>query len=186
MGSVLQADIARTYQLAAGGRLQRIIQCARSPGVHTVIVFRYGQWARQRLLVFRIALDPVYFLLNLLIKILWGIELPRGARVGPGLYIGHFGGITISPAAIIGLNCSVSQGTTIGISGTGDRQGVPTIGDDVFIAPGARLFGKINVGNNVKIGANAVIYRDIPDNAVVVLDPGFKIISYKGNTTPQT
>jgi serine O-acetyltransferase len=57
---------------------------------------------------------------------------------------------------------------------------VPTIGNDVRIAPGARLFGKITIGNNVRIGANAVIYKDIPDNAIVVLDPGFKIISNGG------
>jgi serine O-acetyltransferase len=80
----------------------------------------------------------------------------------------------------------MSQGITIGISGSGERRGVPTIGNDVYIAPGARLFGKIAIGNNVKIGANAVIHRDIPDNAVVVLDPGYKIISYKGNVTPRT
>ena len=57
----------------------------------------------------------------------------------------------------------------------------PTIGDNVYIAPGARLFGKIVIGNNVKVGANAVIHKDLPDNAIAVLDPGFKIISYAGN-----
>jgi hypothetical protein len=96
-------------------------------------------------------------------------------------YIGHFGGITISGDAIIGKCCNLSQNVTIGVSGQGEKRGVPIIGDNVYIAPGARLFGKISIGNNVKIGANAVIYKDIPDNAVVVLDPGFKIISYKGN-----
>jgi serine O-acetyltransferase len=186
MGTLLRADIARSYEMATGGRLQKIVQCARAPGVHAVIVFRYGQWARRRSLLFRIVLDPVYLLQNSLIKILWGIELPRSAQIGAGLYIGHFGGITISPAAVIGLNCTMSQGITIGISGSGERRGVPTIGNDVYIAPGARLFGKIAIGNNVKIGANAVIHRDIPDNAVVVLDPGYKIISYKGNVTPRT
>jgi serine acetyltransferase len=47
--------------------------------------------------------------------------------------------------------------------------------------PGARLFGAIRIGSNVKIGANAVVYRDVPENAVVALDPGFKILSYRGN-----
>ena len=61
------------------------------------------------------------------------------------------------------------------------RAGVPTIGDNVYLGPGARVFGKISIGNNVKIGANAVVYKDIPDNAIVVLDPGFEIVSYKGN-----
>ncbi len=96
--------------------------------------------------------------------------------MGPGLFIGHFGGITISASTVLGDNCSVSQNVTIGIAGSGDRLGVPVIGNDVYIAPGARLFGKITIGNNVKIGANAVIYKDVPDNSVAVLDPGFRIL----------
>ncbi len=102
-------------------------------------------------------------------------------RIGPGLYIGHFGGITVSSAAIIGRDCNLSQNITIGVSGAGSKRGAPTIGDNVYIAPGARLVGKISIGNNVKIGANAVIHKDLPDNAIAVLDPGFKIISYAGN-----
>ncbi|HTN65138.1 MAG TPA: serine acetyltransferase, partial [Burkholderiaceae bacterium] len=119
--------------------------------------------------------------LNGLVKIVWGIELPRGATIGPGLYIGHFGGITISPDAVLGRNCNVSQGITIGYSG----RGVPVIGDNVYIAPGARVFGKISVGSNVKIGANAVVHKDVPDNAVVVSGTGFMIISYGGNPNPR-
>jgi serine O-acetyltransferase len=128
-------------------------------------------------LPFRIVLDPIYFVLNLLIQMIWGIEIPRATVVGPGLFIGHFGGITISASAVLGNNCSVSQNVTIGVSGSGDKLGVPVIGDDVYIAPGARLFGKIRIGRNVKIGANAVIYRDVPDNSIAVLDPGFRILS---------
>ena len=69
---------------------------------------------------------------------------------------------------------------TIGRSGHGENYGMPVIGDDVYIAPGAKLFGKIRVGDNVKIGANAVVHRDVPDNAVVA-SPGFQIVSLKGN-----
>jgi serine O-acetyltransferase len=107
--------------------------------------------------------------------------LPRRARIGPGLYIGHFGGITVSPETVMGKDCSISPGVTIGLSGKGDRLGVPVIGDDVYVAPGAKLIGKIRIGSSVKIGANAVVYRDIPDNAVVALDPGFRIVSFTGN-----
>jgi serine O-acetyltransferase len=114
--------------------------------------------------------------LNLLIQILWGIEIPRSTVVGPGLFIGHFGGITISAAAVLGRNASISQNVTIGVAGSGEKLGVPVIGDDVYIAPGARLFGRITIGHNVKIGANAVIYKDVPDNSVAVLDPGFRIL----------
>ena len=82
---------------------------------------------------------------------------------------------------MIGEDCNLSQSVTIGVDGDGDRRGVPIIGNDVYIAPGARVIGRIRIGNNVKIGANAVVHRDIPDNAVVALDPGFRIISMKGN-----
>lgn len=175
---ILSADISRTYDYVPGGTLRRIVSCARTPGVHAVIVFRFGQWLLKRHIMVRICLDPLYLILNSLIQTMWGIELPRTAKIGPGLYIGHFGGITISGKATIGSNCNISQNVTIGIGGSGERKGVPTIGDDVRIAPGARLFGRITIGNNSRIGANAVIYKDIPDNAIVVLDPGFKIISY--------
>jgi len=75
----------------------------------------------------------------------------------------------------IGSNVSISQGVTIGVFGRGKRRGSPIVGNNVYIGPGAKVFGKIRVGNNVKIGANAVIYKNIPDNAVVVLSPGFTI-----------
>lgn len=179
--NILLADIIRTYELSKGGRTRRIVNCLRTPGVQAVIVFRFGQWLLHQPKILRFFLEPIYLILNELIKIMWGIELPRTAKIGSGLYISHFGGITISPDASIGKNCSISQNITIGVSGQGEKCGVPVIGDNVYIAPGARLFGKIAVGNNVKIGANAVIYKDIPDSAIVVLDPGFKIISFKGN-----
>lgn len=145
------------------------------------MVFRFGQWMDSQPVLLRLLLHSIYFFLNGLVQIMWGIELPRSATIGPGLYIGHSGGIVIAPGVTIGRNCNLSQHITIGLSGQGEKAGVPTIGDNVYLAPGARVFGKISIGNNVKIGANAVIYKDIPDNAVVVLDPGFKIVSYKGN-----
>jgi serine O-acetyltransferase len=179
--AMLRADIRRTYDYLEGSRWRKIAGCVSSPGVQTVVVYRFGQWARLQSKLLRCVLDPMYWACSVLIRIAWGIELPRAARIGPGLYIGHFGGITISPASIIGRDCNLSHGITIGVSGEGANRGVPTIGDQVYIAPGARLFGKITVGNNVKIGANAVVYKDVPDNAVIVLDPGFRILSYQGN-----
>jgi len=105
--------------------------------------------------------------------------LPAQAIIGEGFYIGHFGGIIISPLARIGINCNISQGVTIGISGNGDKRGVPTIGDNVYIGAGAIIIGKITIGNNVRIGANAVVHKDIPDNSTVVVYPGFKILQPK-------
>lgn len=164
-----------------GGVLKKVLGCMTSPGVQAVIVFRFGHWLHNQPKFVRLLLAIVYVVLNGLIQILWGIEIQRDAKIGAGLYIGHFGGITISGEAVIGENCNLSQNITIGVSGQGEKRGVPIIGNNVYIAPGARVFGKISVGDNVKIGANAVIYKNVPNNAIVVLDPGFKIISYKGN-----
>lgn len=161
--------------------MRRLLTCARAPGVHAVVVLRFGQWSRRRCLPLRILFDPLYAILDFFIKVLWGIEIPRTAQIGPGLYIGHYGGITVSSRAVIGRDCNLSQNITIGVSGAGAKRGAPTLGDNVYVAPGARLVGRITVGNNVKIGANAVIHRDVPNDAIAVLEPGFKIISYAGN-----
>lgn len=179
----LSQDLKRAYALSAGkqGGVKAAILCVLQPGTQAVIVLRFGQWSQSKPLFLRLFLDPVYHLLYLMIRIFWGIEIPKNTRVGPGLYIGHFGGITVSSGTVIGKDCNLSQGITFGVSGEGNKRGIPVIGDDVYIAPGARIFGKINAGNNVKIGANAVIHKDIPDNAIVVLDPGYAIISFKGN-----
>lgn len=177
----LREDIRRTWEYGSGGWLRRIVFCLRAPGVHAVVVYRFGQSIRRSSIFLRVLLEPIYILSNALLQIVWGIELPRSVKAGPGLYIGHFGGITLSPSCELGSFCNLSQGITIGLGGSGDRLGVPTIGDYVYVAPGARIFGKITVGSHVKIGANAVVYRDIPSGSVVVLDPGFRII--KTNAT---
>ncbi|MFO0701928.1 MAG: serine acetyltransferase [Nitrospira sp.] len=174
-------DFLRTYDLTSGNAFSRIISCYRSPGLHAIGIYRFGRWLRKKNLLLKILLEPVYLILFHRIRSKWGIEIPRSAEIDVGFYIGHYGGITISSFARIGKNVSISQQVTIGEAGRGDSRGVPIIGDDVYIAPGAKIFGKICVGNNVKIGANAVVHKDIPDNAIVVLDPGFKIISFRGN-----
>jgi len=183
---MIKKDILRTYNLIQGNKIEKIIGCFRSPGVHAVIVFRFGKWLKDRNIFLRIFFEPIYLFLYHRVRSKWGIEIPRSAEIGEGLYIGHYGGIIISGSATIGKNVNISQQIVIGISGQGEKIGVPTIGDNVYIAPGVKIFGKISIGNNVKIGANAVIFKDIPDNAIVVLDPGFKIISFKGNRFVET
>jgi len=178
---LLKQDILRTYNAVNGNRLRKIVGCYRRPGVHAVIVLRFGQYLKTAPVIVRLFLEPLYLLLSHRMRSKWGINIPRSVEVGPGLYIGHSGGIVIAGDAKLGSSINLSHDVTIGVSGQGSQRGIPIIGDDVYIAPGAKIFGKISIGNNVKIGANAVIHKDIPDNSVVVLDPGFKIISTKGN-----
>lgn len=108
------------------------------------------------------------------------ISIPFMTNIGSGFYIGHFGGIIINDKAKIGINCNISSGVTIGQTNRGPLKGCPVIGNNVFIGPGAKIIGAINIGNNVAIGANCVVTKDIPDNAVVVGIPG-KITSTKGS-----
>lgn len=109
-----------------------------------------------------------------------GIDIPYSAKIGKGFYIGHFGNIILNADTVIGENCNISQGVTIGVSGRNDKRGVPVIGDNVYIGVNAVLAGKIKIGNNVLIGANTLVTFDVPDNATIVGSPG-KIINYKGS-----
>lgn len=87
---------------------------------------------------------------------------------GPGLYIMHYGTIVINKACRVGANCNLNVDVNIGM-------GASIIGDNVYIAPGVKFIHPVHVGNNVKIGANAVVTKDIPDNCVVAGVPA-KII----------
>ncbi len=178
---MLKEDILRTYNLIHGSKTKKIINCYRSKGVHAVVILRFGQWLDKKNIVYKIFLSPIYYFLFGRIKRRWGIDIKKETEIGEGLYIGHYGEIHVSKYAKIGKNVNISHQITIGVSGSGKNRGCPVIGDNVYIAPGVKLFGKIKIGNNVKIGANCVVYKDVPDNAIVVLDPGYKIISFKGN-----
>ncbi len=173
--AALKADLARAWAYGSGGFLRKLGEVVRSPGVHAVIMLRFGQWTAGLPWLLRLPLGAVYAVLNELIKIVWGIAIPRRAQIGGGLYIGHFGGIFLNGQTVIGRNCVISQGVTIG-----DNGGSPVIGDDCYIGPGAKVFGPIRIGNNCKIGANAVIHADLPDNAVAAAPP-FVIVSMRGN-----
>jgi serine O-acetyltransferase len=109
----------------------------------------------------------------------FGIVIDYATEIGPGLFIGFFGSIIVNRKAIIGKNCHISSGVTIGETNRGERKGVPVIGDGVYIGTGAKIIGSIQVGNNVAVGANCVVTRDVPDNAVIAGVPG-RLISLNG------
>ena len=113
------------------------------------------------------------------LKYKYGYDIPSETKIGSGFYIGHFGGIVISPKALIGSNVNISQGVTIGFSSRGKRKGNPTILNGIYIGPGAVIIGNVTIGNNAAIGANAVVISDIPENAVAVGIPA-RVISFNG------
>jgi len=138
-----------------------------SPGSVASIAYRLSRavWARRSPLA--LAARVPLLLVNRLVEVWSGVSLPPQAQIGPGLYIGHFGQIIVNGEAVLGANCNLSQGVTIGVAGRGAERGCPRIGERVYIGPGAKLFGQITVGSDAAIGANAVVTRDVPDCAVV-------------------
>lgn len=96
---------------------------------------------------------------NLAVRL--GVTIPKNV-FGPGLCLVHRGTVVVNPAAMVGANCRIHPSTSIG-----DYNGTPTLGDNVYIGPGAKLYGAITIGDNVAIGANAVVNSDVPSNCTV-------------------
>jgi serine O-acetyltransferase len=115
-----------------------------------------------------------------IIEISTGISIPASAKIGHSFYIGHFGGIIINSEAIIGTNCNISQGVTIGVSGLGENRGIPIIGNEVYIGANSVVAGKIVIGNNVLIGACSMVNRSLSDSDVALGVPAI-VVSQNGS-----
>ena len=133
-----------------------------------MLVYRFGRWRytlRPGLL--RKLFSLVYHVLYKLVQIVTGIELPCEVPVGRGFVIEHSGGIVVSGFASFGNDCRLRNGVVIGLSRV-DEPCAPCFGDDVDVGAGAKILGDIRVGNHVRIGANAVVITDVPDNCIAV------------------
>ena len=147
----------RTYE----GQLTR-------QGLWVMVVYRFGNWRygiRSRAL--RMPFSILYKFLKVVSEILTGIELPCEAKVGRRFRIDHFGGIVISGDTVFGDDCVIRNGVTVGLRHTGHR-GAPIIGNRVDIGAGAKVLGNIRIGDDVAIGANAVVITDVPANSIAV------------------
>ncbi len=113
-----------------------------------------------------------------------GIEIHPGATIGKGLFIDHGMGVVIGETAIIGDNCLLYQGVTLGGTGKDKGKRHPTLGNNVLVGAGAKVLGPFTVGNNVKIAANAVVLNAIPDDCTAVGVPA-RIVRRKGEKVHQ-
>ncbi|HWC64966.1 MAG TPA: DapH/DapD/GlmU-related protein [Thermoanaerobaculia bacterium] len=119
------------------------------------------------------------------VEVLAGISLCPEAEVGAGLYVGHFGHVVVNPRARIGRHCNLSPGVVIGSGRRGEedgrsREGVPTLGDRVYVGPNAVIFGPVEIGDDAAVGANAVVTKSVPPRAVVAGAPA-RIVSRNGS-----
>ena len=109
-----------------------------------------------------------------------GLLIDFTTEIEGGLYLPHALNIVVNRRCRIGKNCNLSQGVTLGISNRGEKKGTPVIGNNVYIGPGAVIFGEIEVCDNAAIGANCVVTKAVPEKGVIVGVPG-KLISHKGS-----
>ncbi len=119
-----------------------------------------------------------------LAKFFTGIEIHPGAKIGKGLFIDHGTGVVIGETTVIGDNCILYQGVTLG--GTGKEKGKrhPTLGNNVIVGCGAKVLGPFTIGNNVKIAANSVVLHEIPDNCTAVGAPA-RVVKRDGKKVTQ-
>jgi len=136
------------------------------PGVHAIWGHRISHWLwnhRARLAARAFAE---------LGRILTGVEIHPGATLGSGLFIDHATGVVIGETAEVGEDVTIYHGVTLGGSGRDTGKRHPTIGDRVIIGAGAKVLGAIKIGDDSRIGANAVVVKEVPSSAVVVGVPG--------------
>lgn len=109
------------------------------------------------------------------------IEISPETKIGGGLYIGHPFCITINSKAIIGRNCNIHKGVTIGQENRGARKGTPVIGNEVWIGINATIVGAVKIGNDVMIAPNSFVNFDVPDHSIVFGNPA--VIKHRDNAT---
>lgn len=134
-----------------------------------IYCFRLGQWAyvnrKSNILCFVLS---IFFRIVIKCTINVTNHYPLDATIGGGITLPHNIGIIVSGDAVIGNNCTIFHHVTIGANVSKEEGGAPKIGEDVFIGAGAKLIGNITVGDRVRIGANAVVTKDIPADCTVV------------------
>lgn len=173
----LKADIARY----PGGGARSLSLALRSASFYPIAVYRFGRdvyfrWPRPLSIAARVP----YKLAAFFTELATGIAIAPDASIGPGLYIGHWGCIRIASQVRIGERCNLSPMVILGFGAREGRTGVPSLGDRVYIAAGAKVVGPIRVGSDSAVGANAVVCRDVPDHVTVGGVPA-RVISTAGS-----
>lgn len=135
------------------------------PSIHSIINHRIAHFFYK---------GKMFFMARLISQIsrfFTGIEIHPGAKIGKGLFIDHGMGVVIGETAEVGDNVTIYHGVTLGGTGKDKGKRHPTVGNNVIIGSGAKILGPILIGNNSKVGANAVVLKDVPENRTAVGAP---------------
>jgi serine O-acetyltransferase len=182
-----RTDVDKYYTIVAGGRRglsQRLRLWMWNADFRVVASYRFDRWARRHH-----AEHPVTGLPARIFAVVWRrrvmnihhADIDPRAEIGPGLLLMHHTGVFIGPA-VIGDNCVLHHNVTIGQRVASGDQGVPRLGDDVWIGPGATITGDVTIGDGATISAGSVVSRDVPARALVAGNPGRVIASDYDNS----
>lgn len=173
MNRIIAADLYRHYELRG---TRGLIRALSYPGFRYTYLFRIVSLSKKGSVsrgFFRILMRHYRFK--------YGFEINPDAMIGEGFYLtSHCSTIVIGPVTI-GKNCNVGHSVTIGRGIAGAKMGRPIIGDNVWIGTGSVIVGKIQIGNNVLVAPNTFINFDVPDNSIVIGNPG-KIVAKENPT----
>lgn len=171
MFDVLRADLQRMRELGSSpqdSELRFLVRLLTHPGFYVLVTYRYGSWARRLPIpILRELLLIPYLLLAIPESLLLQSYVSSRAEIGPGFVLCKWGEVYIPPMKA-GRNLYVARGVVI-------NHPVRSIGDNVFFSVGSKVVGPVTIGNNVTIGANAVVTFDVPDNSVV-LPPACRVV----------
>lgn len=175
--AVLAADLYR--YAGRGGAKAFWRHFLFTPGYKVTVLMRTAGWLTTKPAQgFGLALLFKALLLRARYK--YGIAIPEYQLIGPGFFVNRFGGIYMNGDAIIGANANLTHGTMLGQANRGAAMGSPVLKHRVFMGAGSKVVGRIEVGNDASIGANAVVTKPVPDMGVVGGVPA-KLLSTAGS-----
>lgn len=177
--SLIKSDFNR--YIATGGKNK--VKILLNPGFIAVSIFRINRSMYYLLRKIPI-IGFIYAIFSFMVlkfnQLFFGISFPEDFKLGKGLFISHIGTIIVNGKCVVGENCNIAPMTVIGWGKVRGKEGHPQIGNRVWIGPGAKIFGPITIGDDVAIGANAVVNFDVPAMSTVV-GTSARIIENKGS-----
>ena len=185
--AIIQSDINRYYQIegdsGSSPGVEKLKLILGNPSLHAVILYRFLRCIRKKVKnsILRKIITVLTLPLTFWYQTIQGIILDSEALIGPGLYIGHPGGIRIGPVKM-GKNCNVAHNVTIGIGGRGEERGLPEFGDQVWIGAMSVIFGRIIVGDGTTILPGTIISKNLPPKVTVAGNPGRIILRDSDNS----
>lgn len=174
----VRVDLERSVELNHQGQRSRwtLISQFFHVGTQAVLIYRFGRWALGlRVPVIKHLLLVLYYLSKYMVNLMAGINIPTQAEIGPGLIVHTWNGVYVPPCKI-GRNCYFQHGVVVNYFCKG-------IGDDVYFGPGAKVIKGIRIGDRVKVGANAVVVSNLPDDCTAVGIPA-RIVPTKPEMRP--